>query len=85
MMRLRIECYVERHNVAPLQYLVKSHIPGRGFGTAVVRHYVAAKSLQSVQNGCANVSRPDDPNGFGPNWSNVDDYDIPTVLRKQMD
>jgi cell division protein FtsZ len=29
--------------------------------------------------------RPDDPNGFGPNWSNVDDYDIPTVLRKQMD
>ena len=27
----------------------------------------------------------DDPNGFGPNWSNVDDYDIPTVLRKQMD
>jgi cell division protein FtsZ len=23
--------------------------------------------------------------GFGPNWSNVDDYDIPTVLRKQMD
>ena len=32
----------------------------------------------------ANV-RGDDPNGFGPNWSNVDDYDIPTVLRKQMD
>nr|MDP9121170.1 hypothetical protein [Acidobacteriota bacterium] len=30
-------------------------------------------------------SRTDDPNGFGPNWSNVDDYDIPTVLRKQMD
>jgi cell division protein FtsZ len=29
--------------------------------------------------------RPEDPNGFGPNWSNVDDYDIPTVLRKQMD
>jgi len=29
--------------------------------------------------------RGDDPNGFGPNWSNVDDYDIPTVLRKQMD
>lgn len=30
-------------------------------------------------------SRPDDPGGFGPNWSGVDDYDIPTVLRKQMD
>jgi cell division protein FtsZ len=30
-------------------------------------------------------TRPEDPNGFGPNWSNVDDYDIPTVLRKQMD
>ncbi len=28
---------------------------------------------------------PDDPHGFGPNWSNVDDFDIPTVLRKQMD
>jgi hypothetical protein len=27
----------------------------------------------------------DDPKGYGPNWSNVDDYDIPTVLRKQMD
>jgi glycine/D-amino acid oxidase-like deaminating enzyme len=30
-------------------------------------------------------TQDDDPNGFGPNWSNVDDYDIPTVLRKQMD
>ncbi|MGE5233830.1 MAG: cell division protein FtsZ [Acidobacteriota bacterium] len=30
-------------------------------------------------------ARPEDPNGFGPNWSQVDDYDIPTVLRKQMD
>ncbi len=29
--------------------------------------------------------RGDDPGGFGPNWSSVDDYDIPTVLRKQMD
>jgi cell division protein FtsZ len=26
-----------------------------------------------------------DKGGFGPNWSAVDDYDIPTVLRKQMD
>jgi len=26
-----------------------------------------------------------DKGGFGPNWSNVDDYDIPTVLRKQLD
>lgn len=30
-------------------------------------------------------SQPEDPGGYGPNWSNVDDYDIPTVLRKQMD
>jgi cell division GTPase FtsZ len=30
-------------------------------------------------------SRSDDPGGYGPNWSNVDDFDIPTVLRKQMD
>jgi cell division protein FtsZ len=27
----------------------------------------------------------EDPGGYGPNWSNVDDFDIPTVLRKQMD
>ncbi len=33
----------------------------------------------------AGSTRSDDPNGFGPNWSNVDDYDIPTILRKQMD
>jgi cell division protein FtsZ len=26
-----------------------------------------------------------DPGGFGPNLSTVDDFDIPTVLRKQMD
>ncbi|MCB1054051.1 MAG: cell division protein FtsZ [Acidobacteria bacterium] len=30
-------------------------------------------------------SHSEDPGGYGPNWSNVDDYDIPTVLRKQMD
>ncbi len=30
-------------------------------------------------------SQGDDPGGYGPNWSNVDDFDIPTVLRKQMD
>jgi cell division protein FtsZ len=33
----------------------------------------------------AQGTRGDDPGGFGPNWSSVDDYDIPTVLRKQMD
>jgi len=33
----------------------------------------------------AGPTRSDDPNGFGPNWSGVDDYDIPTILRKQMD
>jgi len=33
----------------------------------------------------AGSTRSDDPNGFGPNWSGVDDYDIPTILRKQMD
>lgn len=27
----------------------------------------------------------EDPGGFGPNWSGVDDFDIPTVLRKNMD
>ena len=30
-------------------------------------------------------SQGEDPGGYGPNWSNVDDFDIPTVLRKQMD
>ncbi|MDX1643817.1 MAG: cell division protein FtsZ [Thermoanaerobaculia bacterium] len=29
--------------------------------------------------------RNDDPSGFGPNWSEVDDFDIPTVLRKNLD
>ncbi|MEM8962792.1 MAG: cell division protein FtsZ [Acidobacteriota bacterium] len=33
----------------------------------------------------AHNTHVDDPGGYGPNWSNVDDYDIPTVLRKQMD
>ncbi|KAB2961844.1 MAG: cell division protein FtsZ [Thermoanaerobaculia bacterium] len=33
----------------------------------------------------ASNTRSEDPGGFGPNWSAVDDYDIPTVLRKQMD
>lgn len=33
----------------------------------------------------AGATRSDDPSGFGPNWSSVDDYDIPTILRKQMD
>ncbi len=27
----------------------------------------------------------EDSGGYGPNWSGVDDYDIPTVLRRQMD
>jgi cell division protein FtsZ len=27
----------------------------------------------------------EDPGNFGPNWSGVDDFDIPTVLRKNMD
>jgi cell division protein FtsZ len=33
----------------------------------------------------AGATRSEDPSGFGPNWSNVDDYEIPTILRKQMD
>ena len=32
----------------------------------------------------AQGSRGDDPLRFGPNWSNVDDYDIPTLLRKHI-
>jgi cell division protein FtsZ len=30
-------------------------------------------------------ARGENPGGYGPNWSKVDDFDIPTVLRKQMD
>jgi cell division protein FtsZ len=44
----------------------------------------SAADIPFYRKAMANV-RGDDPNGFGPNWSNVDDYDIPTVLRKQMD
>jgi len=45
----------------------------------------AAAELPFYRKVLAQGSRGDDPGGFGPNWSNVDDYDIPTVLRKQMD
>ena len=31
------------------------------------------------------IAHPHEDSGFGPNWREVDDYDIPTVLRKQMD
>ena len=30
-------------------------------------------------------AQPKDPKGFGPSWSNVDDYDIPEILKKQTD
>ena len=30
-------------------------------------------------------STTDQSGGYGPNWSGVDDFDIPAVLRKQMD
>jgi len=50
--------------------------PARAEGAAEVPFY--RKVL-------AQGARGDDPGGFGPNWSNVDDFDIPTVLRKQMD
>ena len=30
-------------------------------------------------------STTDQSGGYGPNWSSVDDFDIPAVLRKQMD
>lgn len=45
----------------------------------------AAAEIPFYRKVLAQGSRGDDPGGFGPNWSNVDDYDIPTVLRKQMD
>ncbi len=46
----------------------------------------ASSSVRSVPPRKAMANNlPEDPNGYGPNWSNVDDYDIPTVLRKQMD
>ena len=33
----------------------------------------------------AHFMRSDDPTGFGPNASAREDFDIPTVLRRQMD
>jgi cell division protein FtsZ len=30
-------------------------------------------------------SQRDDSEGYGPNWSGVDDFDVPTVLRRNMD
>jgi cell division protein FtsZ len=62
-----------------------------GSGTAVAPRAAAPETKNEgaevpfYRKVLAQGSRGDDPGGFGPNWSNVDDYDIPTVLRKQMD
>ena len=39
----------------------------------------------AVRQGRAPFLRGDDSGGFGPNASSRDDFDIPTVLRRQMD
>jgi hypothetical protein len=38
-----------------------------------------------ARGGRAPFLRGDDSGGFGPNASSRDDFDIPTVLRRQMD
>jgi cell division protein FtsZ len=43
------------------------------------------KAAAPVRPGRAPFLRGDDSGGFGPNASARDDFDIPTVLRRQMD
>jgi cell division protein FtsZ len=80
---------------APVSYSTSRSMPAAAPSLAampamaerVEREEPAEKSAADVpfyRKAIAHI-RGDDPNGFGPNWSNVDDYDIPTVLRKQMD
>jgi cell division protein FtsZ len=61
--------------------------PARGFAPAAEPEPAAPANdkVPFYRKVLAGATRSDDPNGFGPNWSNVDDYDIPTILRKQMD
>jgi cell division protein FtsZ len=70
---------------------MKVTVIATGFGRAPVTPYAAPASVAPVvhtepERPPAAAPRPaEDSHGFGPSWSNVDEYDIPTVLRKQMD
>ena len=43
--------------------LVERYVLGGRFGTTVIGQDPAAEATQSIQNGCADASRSDDPNG----------------------
>jgi cell division protein FtsZ len=72
---------------APGRFAPPAHEPGRG--RAPLPEPPAAPEppakVPFYAKVLAGATRSDDPSGFGPNWSSVDDYDIPTILRKQMD
>ena len=65
------------------------NLPAAGQAEDAVSEGVAAEDLDSgdadFRDRLLAERHKIDPGGFGPNWRNVDDYDIPTVLRKQMD
>ena len=43
------------------------------------------RALSQARSGRTPFLRGDDTGGFGPNASSRDDFDIPTILRRQMD
>jgi cell division protein FtsZ len=59
--------------------------PRPSFGAEPARETPGTESEVPFYRKAMAQSRTDDSGGWGPNWSNVDDFDIPTVLRKQMD
>ena len=60
------------------------NFPRPSFGAEPAREATTESEVPFYRKAMAQ-SRNDDSGGWGPNWSNVDDFDIPTVLRKQMD
>ena len=60
------------------------NFPRPSFGSEPAREATTESEVPFYRKAMAQ-SRNDDSGGWGPNWSNVDDFDIPTVLRKQMD
>jgi cell division protein FtsZ len=65
---------------------VKVTVIATGFDRADVEEaYEEEARTAPAQRASRNFLRGDDSGGFGPNASARDDFDIPTVLRRQMD
>ena len=65
---------------------VKVTVIATGFDRADVEEAFEDESrVAASARGSRTFLRGDDSGGFGPNASSRDDFDIPTVLRRQMD